>query len=105
MGVQLDTLRKQSHGSSNPMQKALAQLDDSLADRNFAADDMIIAHHRIGRHIHREHRRQHNQTPHNPSKAMLKATTRELILSTEKSPPHSAPDAVVVWLGSQQNQA
>ena len=41
MGIQLDTLRKQSLGSSNPLQKALAQFDCSLADRGFAANDVM----------------------------------------------------------------
>jgi hypothetical protein len=41
MGIQLDTLGKQSLGSSNALQKALAQFDCSLADRGFAANDMM----------------------------------------------------------------
>ena len=41
MGIQLDTLGKQSLGNSNALQKALVQLDGSLADRGFATDDVI----------------------------------------------------------------
>ena len=41
MKIQLDPLGKQSLGSSNALQKALAQLDGSLANGCFTADDVM----------------------------------------------------------------
>ena len=41
MKIQLDPLGKQSLGSSNALQKTLAQLGGSHADRGFAAYNMM----------------------------------------------------------------